>query len=131
MRKYVIILLTLLFVASCQKSIEERAAQEAEEYTMKLCPTPVQNYARTDSLVFDKATKTFITYNLLFDQLDNAAVINAHKDEIKDVFLNSVRNSTELKAYKDAAFNFRFVGRSASNPMLTLYEYTFTPKDYQ
>lgn len=131
MKKYLLFLALAFVVVSCQKSIEERAAEEAEEYTTKLCPTPVVNYARTDSLVFDKETRTFITYNTLVDKLDNQMVISTNKTEIEKVFLDNVRNSTELKAYKDADFNFRFVGRSGSNPSTILYDYTFEPKDYQ
>ena len=131
MKKFIFILPLILFATSCQKSIEERAAQEAKEYTEKFCPTPVVNYAQTDSLVFDETTRTFTTYNTLVDKLDNQTVINTNKAEIEKVFLNSVRNSTELKIYKDAGFNFRFVGRSASNGKIILYDYKFTPKQYQ
>ena len=131
MKKYLLFLALAFVVVSCQKSIEERAAEEAEEYTTKLCPTPVVNYAQTDSLVFDKNTRTFITYNTLVDKLDNQMVISTNKTEIEKVFLDNVRNSTELKAYKDADFNFRFVGRSGSNPKTILYDYTFEPEDYQ
>ncbi len=59
MKKLYILIALSLLASSCQKSIEDRAEQEAREYTEKLCPTPIQNYTRTDSLTFDRESKTF------------------------------------------------------------------------
>lgn len=46
-------LVLLTFTACHHETIEERAAREAKEYTQKMCPTPVVNFTRTDSMVFD------------------------------------------------------------------------------
>ena len=51
-----------LLLCSCHENLEKRAQREAREYTEKYCPTPVQNYTRTDSVAFDVKTKI---YNIL------------------------------------------------------------------
>ena len=71
MKKLYILIALSLLASSCQKSIEDRAEQEAREYTEKLCPTPIQNYTRTDSLTFDRESKTFNYYTSLFDLMDD------------------------------------------------------------
>lgn len=47
---------------SCQETMEEKAARQAKEYTERYCPTPVVNYSRTDSIVFDRERKVYIYY---------------------------------------------------------------------
>ena len=49
-------------LSSCQKSLEERAKEEARNFTERLCPTPVVNFSRTDSMTFDSSTKTFVNH---------------------------------------------------------------------
>lgn len=54
-----------LLLCSCHENLEKRAQREAREYTEKYCPTPVQNYTRTDSVTFDIKTKHITTTALL------------------------------------------------------------------
>ena len=118
-------------LSACQKSIEDRAEQEARDYTRKFCPTPVDNYSRTDSLVFDRAARTFIYYCTLTDVMDDAELIGKNSAELTDALQRSLRESTSLKIYKDAEFSFRYVLRSETNPDEVLYESTFTAEDMQ
>ena len=59
MRKTILSVLTVMMLASCHESIEERAQREAREFTERYCPTPVVNYTRTDSVAFDMKSKTY------------------------------------------------------------------------
>lgn len=58
-------------LCSCHENMEKRAQREAREYTEKYCPTPVQNYTRTDSVVFDIDTKTYHYYCSITGDLDD------------------------------------------------------------
>ena len=51
--------LLLSLLMSCQESMEDKAARAAADYTRKYCPTPVINYTRTDSVSFNKSTRTY------------------------------------------------------------------------
>ena len=113
MKKKILLVLIPFVLIACHESLEDRAAREAKEYTEKYCPTPVNNFTRTDSVVFDKATRTYHYYCTINDGL-----------------LQSITKSTNIKAYKEAGFNFAYTCRSQKNPRLILFEGMYTQKDY-
>lgn len=131
MKKSILFLIVALTLVGCQKSLEERAELEAKEYTKKYCPTPIVNYSRTDSMVFDKANRTYIYYCTLTDMMDDKEVIESKKDVLSDGLLEAIKGSTYLKAYKDAGFGFRYIIRSEKDPSVVLFDGTYTKKDYQ
>lgn len=131
MKKSILFLIVALALVGCQKSLEERAELEAKEYTKKYCPTPIVNYSRTDSMVFDKANRTYIYYCTLTDMMDDKEVIESKKDVLSDGLLEAIKGSTYLKAYKDAGFGFRYIIRSEKDPSVVLFDGTYMKKDYQ
>ena len=50
---------------------------------------------------------------------------------IREALVKEVRQSTNLKVYKDAGMGFRYVLRSATNPKKVLFTTDITPKDYE
>lgn len=131
MKKIALIVMALCSLTACQKSIEERAEEEARVYTQKYCPTPVYNNTRTDSLAFVRADRTFVYYCSLTGVLDSVEIINRFRDDLQAGLLKSIRESTQLKLYKDEGFNFHYVLRSEKSPKTVLFEATFKPEDYQ
>lgn len=125
MKKTIFYAIAALMLMGCQKSLEERAEQEARDYTRKFCPTPVYNHTRTDSLVFDRQSLTFIYYCTLTDFMDDAKLIEENRQMLTDGLRQSIQESTGLKVYKDAGYSFRYVLRSEKNPDTILYESTF------
>lgn len=125
MKKTIFCALAALMLTGCQKSLEERAEQEARDYTKRYCPTPVYNHTRTDSLVFDRPSLTFFYYCTLTDVMDDAELIEENRQTLTDGLSKSIRESTNLKIYKDAGFSFRYILRSEKNPDTILYEATF------
>ena len=104
MRKILLMITGMLMFAACQESLEDRAVREAKEYTEKFCPTPVVNYTRTDSMSFDKPTKTYYYYCSLTEN---------------------------MKVYKEANFSFAYLLRSDKNPRKVYFQTTITPKKYK
>lgn len=131
MKKSLIFIALIFALASCHESLENRAAREAKEYTEKFCPTPVENFTRTDSIVFDKTTKTYHYYCTLTDKMDNPAIINKNWKKLNHDLAKSISESTNIKAYKDAGFNFSYTCHSQKDPKRVLFEATYTPKDYK
>ena len=125
MKKTIFCAIAALMLMGCQKSLEDRAEQEARDYTRKFCPTPVHNHTRTDSLVFDRQSLTFIYYCTLTDFMDDAKLIEENRQMLTDGLQQSIRESTGLKVYKDAGYSFRYVLHSEKNPDTILYESTF------
>lgn len=127
--------LLLLFVAvitfSCHKTtLEDQAEKMVNDYTERYCPTPVQNMQRTDSIVFDRSTKTFIFYFTLTDKVDDKNVIKQASKDISKTLLNELKEDTNYKVYKEAGYNFSYIFRSQKNKTI-LFKQRFTVKDYK
>ena len=122
MKKNILFLLAALLLGACHESLQDRAEREAKEYTRKNCPTPVNNFQRTDSIVFDRATNTYHYY---------CSFTGKVRGELYEGLRNGIKESTSLKAYKEAGFNFSYTCRSAKDPRQVLYKETFTEGDYQ
>ncbi len=111
-----------IFLSSCQESLEDKAARQAKEYTERYCPTPVINYSRTDSVVFDKKRNVYIYYLSFCDMLDDSEIIEENGDKITDMLTQSVRESTGLKNFIEAGFRFEYVCHSEKEPKKVLFK---------
>ena len=111
-----------IFLSSCQESLEDKAARQAKEYTERYCPTPVINYSRTDSVVFDKKRNLYIYYLSFCDMLDDSEIIEENRDKITDMLTQSVRESTGLKNFIEAGFRFEYVCHSEKEPKKVLFK---------
>lgn len=118
-----------LTVTSCHRSLEDRAAKEAVEYTRKNCPTPYRNNSRVDSITFHKATKTYVYYYTFRGPLDDPMLLQKNKKKIREELLQNLRNDPGLKLYKDHGFSFRYLARSQTTGR-TLLDETYTKKQY-
>ncbi len=125
-----VLVCTLILLPACRNSLDDRAEQEARDYTTKFCPTPVYNYSRTDSLTFDRASRTFIYHCSLIGLMDSMEIISQHRQELSEGLLKAISASTQLKKYKDAGYNFRYLVHSSKNPQQVLFDKTYTQKDY-
>ena len=131
MKKTITLLLAVFLLGACHESLQDRAEREAKEYTRKNCPTPVNHFQRTDSISFDRSTNTYHYYCSFTGKLDDKAVIEKIRGELHDGLRKGIRESTSLKAYKEAGFSFTYTCRSAKDPRKVLYKETFTARDYQ
>lgn len=116
--------------ASCHKAtLEDQAAKMAGDYTERYCPTPVKDMQRTDSITFDRETRTFNFYYTLTGRADSAENVNAAKNRITTALLNELKENMSYKTYKEAGYNFRYVFRSMRTHKV-LYEHEFSKKNY-
>lgn len=128
MRKSTYIITVLAFIASsCHESIEKRAAREADEYTKKNCPVMIAENIVNDSMTFDSNTRT-VSYHYSLNGNADTSLIN--RTDIKKALLQSVVNATNLRAYKEAGFKFRYAYYSTKHKGQKLLDVTFTEKDY-
>ena len=118
-----------LLTISCQESLEERAAREANDYTAKHCPAPVAKGVVMDSMTFTTDSHTFSYYYKLSGVIDDTAYIARNNPQ--KLLLQQVRNSTHLKLYKEAGYNFRYVYTSTKNSGTKLFDATYREKDYR
>ena len=133
MKKYLLFAVaSLALMCSCHyDTIEDRAEREAKDYTEKFCPTPYTNDVRTDSLTFDKSSKSFTYYCRLRGLIDNPKVIAENETKLKTAIRENFSNDTGTKIYKDAKFNFIYILRSDNDPKTILLKVKLTEKDYK
>lgn len=118
-------------LCSCHENMEKRAQREAREYTEKYCPTPVQNYTRTDSVVFDIDTKTYHYYCSITGDLDDQRVLDLNRQKISDALLANLKDNTAFVPYKKEGFAFQWTLRSDKDKNVVYFDKKFTEKEYK
>ena len=120
--KILMLTLSLTAIIGCgHKSIDDQAERDAEEYNKKFCPTPVVNYSRTDSVKFDRESRTYIYYCSLVDKADNEELIKTNREQLSRSIIDAVKQSPGMKPYFEAGIKFKFICRSGSNPQKILF----------
>ena len=119
-----------VLLCGCHESFEKRAEREAREYTEKYCPTPVQNYTRTDSVAFDMTSKTYHYYCSITGALDDKKIFDLNRQKLTDMLLANVKENTSFRAYKKEGFAFQWTLRSDRDKRIVYYDRRFTAKDY-
>ncbi len=118
-----------MITISCQESLEDRCEREAKEYTKKNCPIWVAKNIVMDSMTFDKMSQTICYVYTLNGQLDDTAKVN--EGNSKRILLEQVKNSANLRLYKEAGYSFRYVYHSEKDKNKKLLDLTFKKNDYQ
>jgi hypothetical protein len=128
MKKFWIISAFALLFASCQESLEDRCAREAQEYTRKNCPIPMDSNTTLDSLTFERNTHTLHYHYKLTGFADQDSIVK--KIDAVNVLKKELKNTTTLKLYKDNHYRFAYTFRSEKDPEKILIDVVFTDKDY-
>lgn len=130
-KKILVLALAALSLTGCHRTnLEDLAAKSAADYTERYCPTPVQDYQRTDSVGFDRATHTFSYYYTISGKIDDPEVIAKGRKQIIGSIRSSLNENTSMKEFKQAGYNFHYVFRSQKSGNV-LIDKTFTKKDYK
>ena len=129
MKKTVLLLMGIMLLTACQESLEDRCAREAKEFTEKNCPRAVDKEIVLDSMAFEKATHTISYLYTLMGTLDDPQRIDSK--HFRELLLMEVKNSTNLKLYKDAGYSFRYCYYSEKENGTKLFEATFRESDYR
>ncbi len=129
MMKKIAFLFAVLMLTACQETMDERCARECRDYTKKNCPSLIADGVTIDSLVFQMNTRTLIYYYTVAGVIDDAEQLKKHN--LRGELLKELKNSTSMKAYKEAGYRFRYVYYSTKNSGTKVYDTTFRQKDYQ
>lgn len=131
MKKIALFVILSLLLAGCHKSLEDQAAEEAREYTRKNCPTPIVNNTRTDSLAFDRTTRTILYYCSFCGPFDDIELIDNNRKSLGESIVKQIVENEGLRKLKKAGFNFKYIVHSQKNPRQVLYTQLVTPKEYR
>ena len=129
MKKISFMLWAVLLMTACQETMDERCARECRDYTKKNCPSIIADGVTIDSLVFYQNTRTLTYYYTVEGVIDDAEQLKKH--DLRDELLKELKNSTVMKAYKEAGYHFRYVYYSTKNSGTKVFDTTFRQKDYQ
>ena len=124
------ILSAFVVLCSCQKSWEERCAEESESITKTTCPRQLTPDLAMDSMAYDKAENRFSYYYRVMGDLDRAEIFEEQKEAMVARLQHEYSNSIELKKYKEHNMSFRCIYTSDSTGEEYL-EFLYTPDDYQ
>ena len=129
MKKILVFAILVLFMASCQESLEDRCAREAKEYTAKNCPARMDTNIIMDSLTFEKESHTLHYYYRLTGIADKEGALDSI--DAKKLLKDMLKNTTSMRVYKDNGYSFAYTYHSEKDPKKVLFETTLTEKDYK
>ncbi|MDO5447269.1 MAG: hypothetical protein Q4F34_05795 [Prevotellaceae bacterium] len=124
-------LATMMCFMSCQESLPQRCAREAKTYTEKNCPAKIAECITLDSIVFAEVDSTMQYFYSVTDLLDSAELMAAHYEVYRTALRKDIRNSTNLKPYKDEKFKFQYVYLSKKKPGKALLSLKYNYDDYK
>lgn len=132
MKKIFVFTATILMLAACQESLEQRAQRTLKEYSDKNCPQMMnkENTIMLDSCAFETDTHTLHYYYTFMGPMDNDSI--ATKGEaMRNLLLESVKNDPTTRIYKEAGYSFKYTYFSQKQRGKLLFETCFAAKDYQ
>jgi ADP-ribose pyrophosphatase YjhB (NUDIX family) len=119
----------LTVTTSCQESLEDRCRRECTDFTQKKCPMRIDDCTVMDSMTFDSSTRTISYAYTLSGMLDDSTYLSQANP--RELLLGELRNSPNLKLYKEAGYRFTYLYHSASRKGTKLFETTFSANDYK
>lgn len=124
---YLYSIATVLCLAACHESMDERAGREAHDFTAKNCPVEIAPGFILDSLTFDKRTRTVNYHFIMCGAMDNARIDSA---KARKTLLLALVNAPNLRIYKKAGFTFRYTYRSEKDSGRIKFDFILTPDEY-
>ena len=133
MKKVLTIIAIGMFVCSaCKRETkDEKFQRDFQQFTQKECPKFVDPCTRLDSACYDIKSRTISYHYTVQDMLDDESI---YTEELIEMFHDNIqkelKNSIQMKAYKDEGITFRYNYRSITTDKMLL-ELTFTEGDYK
>ncbi len=129
MKKVILFALVTLVLGACQESLEDKCARECVEFTKRKCPSSVAQDMLIDSMTFARATHTIQYYYKLTGASDRSDAYP--KDQARQLLKEALKNTTQVMAYKEAGYSFRYIYYFEKNPKTVYLDILLTEKDYQ
>ena len=129
---YILYVIILCVLSSCQEKLQDRFEREAREYTATYCPQHLDEVTVLDSMVFEPrgdAGDLKLYYSLHLSAEQREALMN-YLGEMGDQNLKAVRNSVQFSKFKEAGVSFTYIYHDVATGD-KLAEYHFERKDYE
>ena len=122
----------VLLASGCKRETKDEMFHRTfEQLTQKECPKYVDPCTRLDSASYDIPSRT-VSYNYTVDGLlDNDSIYtDEHVDAFREEILKGLKNSIQMKPYKDESVSFRYIYYSMKTGRLLL-KLSYSPDDYR
>lgn len=104
-KKFSFQVLVVSLVASCgliscnRATLEDRAEEQAKDFTERYCPTPVQGFQRTDSVTFGSCNTHFqLLFIFSIGDADNNQIISKMRPKFHTALVDDLKGNTANKA---------------------------------
>jgi len=124
-----------LFRGKAQLAVLRQTAEKADSMPVRMALSdlnPDRFAYRSDTLTLVIDAKKVDEAEKLLN--DNGFVLLGYTSNPNDghkLLLDNIRNTTNLKQYKDAGYKFAFTYRSTKNPKKVYFSTVFSEKDYR
>ena len=128
---FILSLVAVVLLASCQEKRAQRFEREAREFTETNCPQQMDAVTCLDSMVFvpnEQGGELIQYYSLQLTGDERAEMMNK-LGEISDMNLRLIRNSVHFTKYREAGVSFTYIYRDATVGD-KIVEYHFSKEDY-
>lgn len=130
MKKYTLLIaILILTITSCQESKNKAFERAAEEYT-KYCPREIDSFTQIDSMVYNSHSNTNTYYYTITGDADNSDSIRNIIDAQREMIIEGIISSIDLKPYKDFGTTFEFIYSSRKVPSMH-FSIRVSPDIYQ
>lgn len=129
MKKIISFFCLLIILFSCGNRRATTFANVAIEYTKK-CPVRIADDIVCDSMKYDAIKNINSYYYVLTGELDNPIKILFNKLALEAALIGQVRNSVEMKDYKDFNTTLCYIYMSSSTHK-ELFRVSITPRQYK
>ena len=82
-----------------------------------------------DSMTFERTSHTIQYYYKMTGASDRSDAYP--KDQARQLLKEALKNTTQVMAYKEAGYSFRYIYYSEKNPKTVYLDILLTEKDYQ
>ena len=133
MNKKSFLILSVLFLFSCQEDFDTHLRKEVLKYTQKHCPMRIEKGNTLDSMTYEVSTRTLTRWHTLSDVMDlpeSKTFFSNHPELVRNELLKELRGDAEKGTCKDEGISFKYVYRSSANGEV-IFTTTFTKSDYE
>jgi len=130
---FILLILSLIALTSCQEKLMDRFEREANEFSKKNCPQRYDDgMTILDSVSFSKEGDGEFTlyYSLDINEEQKNELIENHLCDLQDINLGIVKNSIQYRKMKEAGvtFTYKYCDLKTGDKVA---EMKFEAKDYQ
>ncbi len=106
-RTIFIAFVAVLALASCQQ-VKQKMFKMASEQTNKQCPMAIDEWTRMDSTAYYDDKNTFAYFYSLINLDEDSTSIASLKTELTKNIPEALKNTPEMKPYKDAGVTLQY-----------------------